>query len=317
MSHVIDSPLLSNLIDSARREAAAEERRKRNKLEFSEELTKRQEKMQELICKVLLVASDGQTVTGKALIITAMVQQKSLSLYHLHVIYDTINFTTVSNLAAMSCVYDSHLESQHVRYFCISTFGLLYLGFTIMLGIRLNDWNDEIPGRCYRVSNVALPNAKHPYIDHIYLGVTSSYVFFQLIAGTILCRVPDTRLYWQKTIILVGTLQFVLHVYILVALRISNQPLLDNVALEDQWGFDQVIAIIMLSATLLECAKSFEEYFSWKKREAVSLRGKAKVKDRQTTLTHSMTFHSRLLDLQPLAQPPKARKLFLRLRLAL
>ena len=71
--------------------------------------------MQELILRVLLVASDAQTVTGVlcigprcayqvcilllmsvsgiALIITAMAQQKTLSLYHLHVIYDTINFT--------------------------------------------------------------------------------------------------------------------------------------------------------------------------------------------------------------------------------
>lgn len=72
--------------------------------------------MQELIFKVLLVASDAQTLTGMpfiastrvylnctllltsvkgiALTITAMVQQRSLSLYHLHVIYDIINFTT-------------------------------------------------------------------------------------------------------------------------------------------------------------------------------------------------------------------------------
>lgn len=71
--------------------------------------------MQELILRVLLVASDAKTVTGVlcigptcayqvcilllmsvsgiALIITATAQQKTLSLYHLHVIYDTINFT--------------------------------------------------------------------------------------------------------------------------------------------------------------------------------------------------------------------------------
>ena len=78
-------------------------------------ITKAEEKVQELICKALLVASDGQTMTGMlcsgalcflrkcfpsltsvlgiALIITAMAQQKSLSLYHLAVIYDKINFT--------------------------------------------------------------------------------------------------------------------------------------------------------------------------------------------------------------------------------
>ena len=211
----------------------------------------------------------------------------------------------------MSCVYDSHLESQYVRYFCISIFGLLYFGFTIMLGIRLNDWNDEVPGRCYRTSNIALPNSKHPYVDQIYLGVTAFYVFCLLNAVIIGCRVPNTRLDNQRSIIIVGTLQFVLHVYILVALRISNQPLLDNVALEEQWGFGQVIAIIMLVSTLLECAKSLEgelvtifscprahlsantlcpEYFSWKRKEAVRSRDKAGEEDRQAPLIHSKTF---------------------------
>ena len=219
----------------------------------------------------------------------------------------------------MSCVYDNRLESQHVRYFSISVFGLLYFGFTVMLGIRLNDWNDVVPGRCYRTSNIALPYAKHPYVDQVYLGVTSYYVYSLLVIVIGVCRVPRTRLYWQKSIIFVGALQFILHVYILVALRISNQPLLDNVALEDQWGFGQVIAIMMLVATLLECAKSIEgellivifpcsrtylyptthvyftdspgpEYLSWKKKEAVSLREKAQLEGRQATMIHPKTF---------------------------
>ena len=127
-----------------------------------------------------------------------------------------------------------------------------------MMGIRLNDWNDEIPGRCYRTSNIATPNAKHPLADQLYLGVTSFYVFFLLLVAVILCRVPDTRLRWQTQIMMISVPQFILHVYILVALRTANQPLLDNAALEDQWGFGQVIAIMMLVATLLECAKSVE-----------------------------------------------------------
>ena len=161
----------------------------------------------------------------------------------------------------MSCVYDNKLESQRVRYFSITIFGMLYFGFTIMLGIRLNGWNDEVPGRCYNASRIALPNAKHPLDDQVYLGLTSFYVFSMLFIVTIYCRVQSMRLYWQKSVIVVGTLQFILHVYILVALRVSNQSLLDNVALEDQWGFGQVIAIVMLVATLLECAKGLEGEF--------------------------------------------------------
>ena len=127
-----------------------------------------------------------------------------------------------------------------------------------MLGIRLNDWNDALPGRCYSASRIATPNAKHPLVDQIYLGVTSFYVFALMVTATILCRKPITRLYCQKTIVTTGTLQFLLHVYTLAALRISNEPLLDNAALENEWGFGQVVAMMMLAATLLECARGFE-----------------------------------------------------------
>ena len=164
----------------------------------------------------------------------------------------------MSNIAAISCVYDDHLESKRVRYFSIGTFGLLYIGFAVMLGIRLDDWNDSLPGKCYRASKIALPNAKHPLVDQIYLGVTCFYVCCLMSTAIIICRVPEQRLYHQKAVIVAGTLQFIVHVYTLVALRISNQSLLDNVALEESWGFGQVIAMVMLAATLLECAKALE-----------------------------------------------------------
>ena len=158
----------------------------------------------------------------------------------------------------MSCVYDTHLESKRVRYLSIAIFGLLYTGFIIMLGVRLNDWNDTLPGRCYSASKIALPNAKHPLVDHVYLALTSIYVYSSMYIAIVLCRFPLFRLENQKQIIFIGALQFILHLYSLVALRTSNEKLLNNTALENEWGFGQVIAIIMLAATLIECAKGFE-----------------------------------------------------------
>ena len=127
-----------------------------------------------------------------------------------------------------------------------------------MLGVRLNDWNDASPGRYYNTSKVALPNAKHPLVDQVYLGVTSFYVYILMGAATTLYITPIIRLYYQIYVVTTSTLQFLLHVYTLVALRISNEPLLDNAALENEWGFGQVVAIMMLAATLLECAIGFE-----------------------------------------------------------
>ena len=126
-----------------------------------------------------------------------------------------------------------------------------------MFGIRLKDWNDEISGRCYSASRIASSNAKHPLVDQVYLGVTSFWVLV-LASGVIVeYLAPRLRLFWQNFIIRYGVLQFVLHVYILAALRVSNEPLLES-SLENQWGFGQVLALVMLGSTLLECARSLE-----------------------------------------------------------
>lgn len=107
---------LGRFTNSLHEELLAESRRTHIRSKFSGDITNAEEKVQELICKVLLVASDGQTMTGMlcsdsmpvqrncfplltsfvgiALIITAMAQQKSLSRYHLFIVYNTINFTT-------------------------------------------------------------------------------------------------------------------------------------------------------------------------------------------------------------------------------
>ena len=61
---VLDFLGMSQLIDSTHPEVIAEKRRNRIRSDFSTKITKKQEKVQELICKILLVASDAQTVTG-------------------------------------------------------------------------------------------------------------------------------------------------------------------------------------------------------------------------------------------------------------
>lgn len=280
---------VDEIVRSFRKEDTAETDIMRLVSNIHEEDGKGDVKEQELIGRVLLVASDAQTVTGIALIITAMAQQGSLSLYHLHIIYDTINFTSVSNFAAICCSYDYRVEIGRVRYISIGVFGLLYTGFTIMFGIRLNDWNDQLPGRCYSTSGISSSKAKHPLVDQIYLGMTSFYVLGIAQAAMIYCRVTSRRQYWQMYIIFFGALQFVLHVYTLVALRVSNQPLLDN-SLEDQWGFAQILALVMLGSTLLECARSLEEYFRWQKKKAVRPRREVEIEDKQETLMRSNTF---------------------------
>lgn len=79
-----------------------------------------------------------------------------------------------------------------------------------MLGIRLNQWNDQIPGQCFNASKIALPNARHPYVDQIYLGVTSFYLF-GLLLNIVHPRIIGT-LIMQEGLLSVSIAQFILHV---------------------------------------------------------------------------------------------------------
>ena len=145
-----------------------------------------------------------------------------------------------------------------MRYCSIAIFLILYLAFVIMFGIRLNDWDDSTPGQCYSTSRIALPDGLHPVGDQIYLGITSFYCVALLSIATIESRRPGQRDYAQKTVIFMGSLQFILHVYTAISLRISNQSLLDNPSIEEQWGFGQILAVVMLGATVVQCGACLE-----------------------------------------------------------
>ena len=168
------------------------------------------------------------------------------------------------NFAAISCAYSSHLEGQRVRCCSIAIFLMLYLIFVILFGIRLNDWDDSTPGLCYSTSRITIPDGLHPKGDHIYLGVTSCYCFSLLSAATIESRAPSSQDNAQKTVIGMGSLQSILHVYTAISHRVSNQSLLDNPSLEEQWRFGQILAVVMLGATVIQCGTCLEGmYISW------------------------------------------------------
>ena len=137
-------------------------------------------------------------------------------------------------------------------------FLLLYLTFVIIFGIRLNDWDDSAPGLCYNTSRIAVPDGLHPIGDQIYLGITSFYCYALLLTATIESRIPGQRDRAQKGVIFMGSLQFVLHVYTAISLRVSNQSLLDNPSVEEKWGFGQILAVVMLGATVIQCGAFLE-----------------------------------------------------------
>ena len=145
-----------------------------------------------------------------------------------------------------------------MRYCSIAIFLMLYLTFVIMFCICLNDWDDSTPGQCYSTTRIAVPDGLYPLGDQIYLGMTSFYCFALLSAATIESEAPSRRNDARKTVIVMGSLQFISHVYMAIWLRISNQTLLDDSSLEEQWGFGQILAVVMLGAIVVQCGTCLE-----------------------------------------------------------
>ena len=193
-------------------------------------------------------------------------------------------------------------------------FALLYLVFVIQFGVHLGQWDGETPGRCYNSRRLALPNARHPYVDRIYLGITCLYMFVALSLALQLaisrCKVDpawgkrrsalvdvlirfctsSTRIYDRSsTFTFVGNwldgqgltsviwyplkvstalpqanpalglamLQFPLHLYFIISLRLTDEPLLSNGNDESEWGFGQIYTLIMSAGLVLECCKGY------------------------------------------------------------
>ena len=160
----------------------------------------------------------------------------------------------MSNCAAISCALKKKSKQRVVRLLLIGLFAILYLAFSIRFGIALKGWDDSLPGHCYDSARIALPDASHPYVDNIYLSITCFYLFVMLsVVGS------DRR--DMRTVLLTEMVQFILHLYFVIAIRVTNEPHLTDGYTENEWSFGQIFAMVMVAGTLLECVKGLLSEF--------------------------------------------------------
>ena len=153
------------------------------------------------------------------------------------------------------------------RYWAVTIFTIIYLIVSIFYGVRLRGWSDNIPGHCYEADRIALPNASHPYVDNIYLGITCTYflAFWYLVVATMpaddIAPDGDNKAHENEYYMLwIAMLQLPLHMYSAFALRASNQHLMTDQS-ETEWGFGQTVAMIMVGGTVVECLKGFKSSY--------------------------------------------------------
>lgn len=150
------------------------------------------------VTEILMIGNDLQMITGLALISTALSSWREIDLYHLHLVYDTVSFVGVSNAAALVCWTFMRAKSHESRSrhkifpaywtgrFRVSyAFAVLFLGLTIFLEIRLDEWplTAEEAGHCYITTGLAVPGADHPTTDKAYVAVTAVWLLLVMFGS--------------------------------------------------------------------------------------------------------------------------------------
>jgi hypothetical protein len=137
----------------------------------------------------------------------------------------------------------------------------MYFAYCIMFGRALESWDYEAPGRCYETNLNSTNDAQHPYVDRIFLGITSFYLFASLLGSSLYVyifqqRNPGIAAAWTGNLLIVAAVQWPVHVYSVVALRVANRGRLEGDS-EDSWGYGQIVAVVLLFGILIECVKGF------------------------------------------------------------
>jgi hypothetical protein len=161
----------------------------------------------------------------------------------------------VSFVAALTNVFGHGDERRTSRFLYIAIFGLLFIIFTVIFGISLNNWDESVPGKCYNTKGIAAPGSKHPSGDRAYVGVTCFY-FMSTLGGAIEYSIGDTKehVFRRFGIIQLSAIQYPLHLYMIITMRQSNASLLEGSS-ENEWGFAQIVALVLLASTLTDCAR--------------------------------------------------------------
>jgi hypothetical protein len=135
----------------------------------------------------------------------------------------------------------------------------MFIALTILLLVNLGKWNEEEDGRCYITTFLTVPNAAHPKSDIVYVVITALWNLLALASAVF--GGPKR----MKAVVVLSALQFPLHLYMMLALRVKNSNHLDGDENEDDWKFGQTIAVLLLAMVLQDCYHGINNYRSYEK----------------------------------------------------
>ncbi|KAF5004043.1 hypothetical protein FDECE_9456 [Fusarium decemcellulare] len=125
---------------------------------------------------VLTTISDVQILNALALLLAALIQWRSLSLYHLHIVYDTASFTGISACASFICI-PPH-DARRSRKLSLAAYVGIFTSFIAVLCIRLAQWDINKPGDCH-ISLTGDPSTLG--IEVSYIAITAPYSLIAIL----------------------------------------------------------------------------------------------------------------------------------------
>ena len=141
------------------------------------------------------------------------------------------------------------------RKISIYIFSILYLAYAIIVCQRLGNWSEDGENaKCYNTPLVTSSTASHPRADIIYVAITAGFLL--LLIGFSLTSTQRTA----RFILVLALGQLPVHVYMVGALRTSNQGLLES-GDENEWDFGQTVATVLLGMTISELVGGLREYW--------------------------------------------------------
>lgn len=149
-----------------------------------------------------------------------------------------------------------------IRHRAAYMFGVMFLALTILLCLRVNEWDvDARPGRCYYSHLVTAGGyGSHPLADKIYVGVTAAWMLLAIGMAAFM------GVCWRKWILRSAFLQFPVHLYMAIALRSENQGRLEGDEKDENgWDFGQTTAVLLLGAAFEELVRKGSEYWKFER----------------------------------------------------
>jgi hypothetical protein len=244
-----------------------------------------------IVSKIMMTGNDIQMAIGVALLITGLSSAPGLDLYHFRMVYETASMVGPAGAAAMITQTYTVSETKHHdslkqrmtaawksgRAKILYVYSALFAAYTIWFGIKLGDWDYDIKGHCYRAGVTTTPGASHPRSEIAYISVTACWMIATI------CFAIWGNAGRVRTVILLAAVQFPVHLYMMIAIRVANSSYLEGDENENDWEFGQTVTVLLLYLTLREAYTGIKHYYRYEK--IARLEGKAQTMDLEKLTT--------------------------------